>query len=458
MTKKSIFLIMGIMLTFTMVFANSAPSYWEGYPLSEVLVLDQNSAIQVESEKLLFDFSDPSISNTDNYWLSGRASAEYTMTNPTNEALIVQMVFPFIDSLDTINTDELLVNANGEQVAYDLLVDYQSLGDDYSFEDTNGLILNELDFSGVNLDDNATLYQFAINTNERMYFTIDFSFDLNNTKVIGINDLGGYSYDGNDNYELSGWLDDQTNVTLLVIGDDDLTFSTQAYTSYEEETEFNDFTVDLTNEIVQPKIYLVDYLKEKLNNSTINLIDDTQILNIIKYYLYSYESGYESAWEIGSYAEYKRMMAIVYEVNFAANETKTIKVGYLINGTMDKTETTTPTYSFEYLLSPASYWASFNDLTIDVITPTSSPYIIDSSVVFNLESDNHYEVKLTDLPDEELTFTLYKNQAITTSDKIDKILSNWGYYLPFIYLLVAVIVFVVFVTYIVKKHHVKKHR
>ena len=439
-----------------MVFANSAPSYWEGYPLSEVLVLDQNSAIQVDNEKLLFDFSDPSISNADNYWLSGRVSAEYTMTNPTDEAMTVQMVFPFIDSLDTIDTEELLVTANDEQVAYDLFIDYQSLDDDYSFTG-NGILDNELSFSDVNLDNDATLYQFAINTKERMYFTIDFSFDLHNTKIIGMNDLGGYSYDGNDNYELSGWVDGQTNVTLLVIGDD-LTFSTQAYTSYEKTTEFTDFTVDTTNEIVQPKGYLLSYLKENFNNKTISLIDDNQILNIIKYYLHSFQTGYESAWEIRSYAEYKRMMAIVYEVNFAANETKTIKVGYLINGTMDKTKTATPTYSFKYLLSPASYWASFKDLTIDVITPTASPYIIESSVAFELESVNHYEVKLSALPEDELTFTLYKNQAITTSDKLDKILSNWGYYLPFIYLLLAFIIFVVFITYIIKKHYQKKHQ
>lgn len=455
--KRKIIILALLLMCFTNVNANSAPSYWQGYPLSEILVLDQDSAIQIDNEYLLFDFSDTKISDNADYWLSARASAKYTMINPLNESLTVQMIFPFIDSLNTINTDELIVKADDQAVNYDLFIDYQSIDDEYSFEDTSGVLANELEFSDVNLQDDALLYQFKVSTNERMYLTIDFSFDINNTRIIGIDDLGGYSYDGNGNYQLSGWVDETTNVSLLVMGDD-LTFNTNAYTGYEKTTVFSDFTLDQTQESVQPKAYLIAYLKDKSNNETLEFIDDTQLLNIIKYYIHSDVSGYLSAWEIISYAESDRMMAIVYEVKFAANETKTIKVGYLINGTMDKTETATPKYSFEYLLTPASYWSSFKDLTIEVITPISAPYIIESSVAFNLLTDNHYQVKLETLPDEELTFTLYKNQAITTNDKIEKILSNWGYYLPIIYLFFAFVISIVFILYIVKRHRTKKHR
>lgn len=54
---KSIVIIF-LIFSFTLVFANSGPVYWQGYPSSDIMTVQKNSPIQVKSERLTFDFSD----------------------------------------------------------------------------------------------------------------------------------------------------------------------------------------------------------------------------------------------------------------------------------------------------------------------------------------------------------------------------------------------------------------
>ncbi|HYE84698.1 MAG TPA: hypothetical protein VEG39_21355 [Clostridia bacterium] len=79
-----------------MVFANSGPAFWQGYPASEVMSIEENSPISVKSEKLVFDFSN---CDDPDFTISGKVMATYEMVNPTEELRPVRMVFPFVGTL-----------------------------------------------------------------------------------------------------------------------------------------------------------------------------------------------------------------------------------------------------------------------------------------------------------------------------------------------------------------------
>ena len=49
--------VMLILTLFMPVYANSGPVYWQGYPAAEMMSVEPDTPITVESEELVFDFS-----------------------------------------------------------------------------------------------------------------------------------------------------------------------------------------------------------------------------------------------------------------------------------------------------------------------------------------------------------------------------------------------------------------
>lgn len=69
-------ILAAFMLSSATAFANSGPTFWQGYPSSDMLLIEQDSPIAVKNENLIFDFSD--YDNSD-YAISGKVSATYEM-------------------------------------------------------------------------------------------------------------------------------------------------------------------------------------------------------------------------------------------------------------------------------------------------------------------------------------------------------------------------------------------
>ncbi|PKM86368.1 MAG: hypothetical protein CVU87_12315 [Firmicutes bacterium HGW-Firmicutes-12] len=138
--------------------------------------------------------------------------------------------------------------------------------------------------------------------------------------------------------------------------------------------------------------------------------------------------GYCSFPELLEQAHYQRILTLVYDVKFPPNSEKEISVSYMTTGTMDKTKTVKPLYSFNYILNPAKNWAAFNNLNIKIITPKQAPYLLRSSIELVKEADRMYTITLAELPEDDLTFTLYEDEQITVLDKvIGKFQNNYGY-------------------------------
>ena len=146
---------------------------------------------------------------------------------------------------------------------------------------------------------------------------------------------------------------------------------------------------------------------------------------------------------------YQRIFTLVYTVEFPHSSEREVSISYYTSGTMDKTKTVDPLYTFDYILNPAKHWKDFKDLNIKVIAPEKAPHIVKSSIEFTKGENNTYTATLNKLPEDDLSFTLYANEKITLQDRIKGKLNNkFGYFFPFVanaaaLLVVAVIIIVV---------------
>ena len=99
-------------------FANSGPVFWQGYPSSEIMSIENDSPIEVKKENLVFDFSD----DGSGFAVDGKVTATYEMVNATDEPQSVQMAFPFVGTLNNILPNGITITADDSAVSYDVYI------------------------------------------------------------------------------------------------------------------------------------------------------------------------------------------------------------------------------------------------------------------------------------------------------------------------------------------------
>jgi len=110
---------------------------------------------------------------------------------------------------------------------------------------------------------------------------------------------------------------------------------------------------------------------------------------------------------------------------------------------MDKRNTAKPQYLYDYILNPAENWNKFNNLNIKIITPPEAPYIVDSSIELNKEEGNIYTAALENLPEDDLSFTLYSREKVTMLDKIEgRVNRSFGYFAPIVIGIIVILVMI----------------
>jgi hypothetical protein len=423
--------------------ANSGPVYWQGYPSAGIMAVERNSPIKVEREDLVFDFSDSADSD---YTVNGRATAVYKMSNPTGETQSVRMAFPFVGSAYSLSPDDIVITADGALLPYDVYIgeavksyanrDPQMKEASFEFEDIVSTITDKTYIAkSFKESDKGKLYTIYVEptTDQDINVAVDFSFNRNKTKIL----TGGFDrleWDG-QKLRIASWCRKAGVLEVFVLGED-IKLEINAYTDGELSERTGLFSYRVEEEQKEIKTYLAEYVVRFVNAERNDMLSDVQIYNL---YAKAFDEclsrhmGLCSEGDLRSSGEQKRIITLVYTVEFPPESQKEVSVSFTATGTMDNRKTVKPLYSFEYILSPAKNWAGFKDLNIEVIPPAAAPYIVQSSTALTKGEDGVYRASLDRLPEEDLSFTLYAFDKITLLDRAyGSVQRRFGYLTPIV--------------------------
>lgn len=443
-----IFIIILIILvsSVNLGYANSGPTYWDGYPSCEILSIEEDSTIVVENEDLVFDFSKDEYLDHSSYSISGLVTATYRMLNQTDDNQTVQMAFPIISSLENFNPDDIAIKVDNENVPFHIYIgdevrrrgnrkDNQE-DDRLDFEQIVKSIDREVYLPQYyDLKETGTLYTYDVSTTseEDVNLAIDYTYDSEKTRIIT---KGFNSYrEDNGEIRITSWVDDNEILEVYIIGEDiDLNIS--GFTDGELSKKTNDYSYKVKKQDISIEDYLkkfiVDY--KKLDRYSDYLVDN-QLFNIVYRELddaIGHNMSYIWMDDFYSLDHLNRIFVFIYETSFPKQSKRDVSISYLTRGTMDKTTTYDPLYTFEYLLNPAEKWADFDNLNIEIKPPKSTPYIVDSSIKLIKNEDGNYIGNFESLPDKDLIFTFYSKEKVTFIDKAKRKINRLTFTIPFI--------------------------
>ncbi len=423
--------------------ANSGPVFWQGYPSTDMMSIDERTPLAVERETLVFDFNHGYKSS---YSLSGRVKATYEMRNPTNETQSVQMAFPFVGSLDSLKTEEIGITSDGFVLPYEVYLGdvVNSYGDPIEEDSIVSLDFNHIvntikdkSYQGENFEENkiGKLYLIEVipTGGQELNLAVDFTFDSEKTKVL----TSGFNrYErSSEKTNIAAWCYEPKLLEILVLGED-INLEVNGYTDGSLGNKTDQFTYRISAQKTELKAYLMERIKEYTTLTSDSEIFDTQLYNLYAKDLdkaFARNSGYVSSEDLLSTGDYMRIIILLYTVEFPPNSIKKVDVQFTTIGTMDKTQTVEPLHSFNYILNPAKNWSDFKNLSIRIITPQKAPYVVKSSVDLTPVENNVYIANLVALPKEDLSFTLYAHEKITFLDEVKgRLKNNFGYFTPFV--------------------------
>lgn len=440
---KSIIAAVAFFSFSAVLFANSGPVFWQGYPSSEVMAVAEDSTISVEGENLTFDFSG---SEASGYSVNGKVTAVYEMVNPTAEQQSVQMAFPFVGTIDRLSFEDIAVTADNRVLPYVVypgaVADShgnpmaETKGISFSFADIVGGITNA-PYEAANFKENETgrLYKIDVEPagDKEINFAVDFTFDNNRTRIITKN-FDRYERDG-EKTRIAAWCREPKQFEICVLGET-IDFGTNAYLDGELAEETDLYTCRVTTEEIELKTYLMNYAGMDTGLKNSGRLSAPALYNMYAEVLdrcFTLNAGYSSEYDLMAHRNFERLLTLVYTVEFPPESKKEVSVRYKASGTMDRRETSEPIYSYDYILNPAENWGGFKDLSVKIIPPEEAPYIVRSNIDLVREESGVYTAFLESLPEKDFSFALYEKEEITFLDKVaGSLYSSFGYLYPIV--------------------------
>ncbi len=424
---RNVMIIIFLFLFTSKSWANAGPVFWEGHPSSEILLIDKNTPIAIAGERLVFDFSD---TGGQNFSLIARVKAAYEMYNTSDKAQLVEMAFPFVGQFNELAISNIGIKLDGKEIAYRAYVgDYEG---ELDFDDIINTIRTEK-YEAANFrgDERGKLYRidFKARAGESMVLAIDFDYDKEKTKLIprGFN---GYTI-GEGHIELNSWWQEDKTLEIFVLGDD-IDFNITGYLDGQMKEKTKDYSYEIKDQPMELEAYLLENVEGEIGK----IAAPNQIYNL---YAKTLDRGFDSfegfftMEEIESQGFHKKVVTLLYAVEFLPESNRKVEVSYDAIGTMDRRKTKDPLYIFDYILNPASNWKYFNKLDIEIIAPDQAPYLIDSSIEMQRGDDGIYRASLGDLPKEDINFILYNKEKISPLDRLEgRIYYKFGYFTPYL--------------------------
>ncbi|HZK17870.1 MAG TPA: hypothetical protein VFD15_01015 [Clostridia bacterium] len=437
-------------------FGNAGPTFWQGYPTTEMLVIDENCPIVIERENLVFDLrGDHSSEHT----IKGRVAASYQMKNPLGEAVSVQMAFPFVSSLNSFSTADTVIEADGETLPFDMYIGdalhghgRQSQGDmeaGLAFEEVVGTI-TRLPYApkSFTVNEKAKLYQIEAvpTTDQGINLAVDFTYDSDKTRVL----VGGFNRFERDEgkVRIAAWCYSPEVLEIIVLGDD-LDFDITVYA----DGQLKEKTDRYSYEVVTKEMELMPYLMEYVERKTPKIVEEFHGQQLYNLYAASvdrdllYNKGFCIYSDLLQQNHQERVLTALYTVDFPADSYREVAVGYEITGTMDRTQTLEPIYTFNYILNPAENWGGFRDLNIEIYTSDDSPHILESNIKLEKKGNGYYTASMEALPDTDFVFSTHANERVHALDKVQIFFHNVSWFFVFFGIPVLVIIVVAAIIY-----------
>ncbi|MBE0450891.1 MAG: hypothetical protein IBX70_08600 [Clostridia bacterium] len=446
--KISFLIILTVILSGVLAYGNSGPVTWFQYPGISMITIDEDTPITVLKEDLHFDFSEE---ERNDYSLIGKVSAKYRMKNTGEESINSRMVFPFIKNLWGVEKDQIEVFLDGNPIDYKIYYGetVSTISSGGEFEESIELqdILKSITDEkyspkNFNYEEKGTLYRIHLETDrdESMHVEAYFTTEMGSSRILAKGNNSYAYYNERNEFSVGTWLYEEKRIMEIFSFDEDLNIKIRGFQNGASDAEeATDFRYEIEEVEMDIEHYLFDFIATDTDiYSNIYVPEDKNV------YYKALDQALErelfiSEDHISSLLIASRYVLIAYEVPFEALEEKTVEVRYPTLGSMDKRETVEPTYTYNYFLHPAKYWKEFHDLTIRITPSKDYPYVLKSNLPLIKETDGTYVGTFETLPTEDLSFTLYEKEEITTSEKIKNTLDKNIYLLLFIGLPLLVI-------------------
>ncbi len=394
--------------------ANATPVYMSGGPSFSIAPWT-DSHVRVDKETLSF-YVDENAANR------AKVTASYSLTNTSQEALTLPLVFPFIsegyhDDIDVV------IESNGKTIDYELFTVGRVNTDTYFDNpahfheqvDINKILakLHEPVYQAGHFDEAAVtaLYKVTFNDQANRRAQVDFTIDPQKTGVLSFG-FNGFEIKNNGEITLSKYVDIKdlgTSSYLLVLGEDTL----------------KDIIASFNDSLEKTRVTTGEFLTQALLTVTDKGIDLSTrnwdniysfFLNEIDEYLSAEQPVFDFEMVLEGMLQ-NNIKALLYEVEFAGGSSNTLSVTYPVTATIDRRKTKDYLNTFAYILHPAENFDGFGGVDIVIELNAECPFIIDSSLPLSSVSPGVYKASFDGLPAADLVFSTYPKEKISFSDQ-----------------------------------------
>lgn len=389
--------------------ANSVQRYFEGIDSTGALVDMENCPIVVDKEDLDFyiEYSDDAPSRDDIYYAArfGYVTATYTFRNPSENTINMDVVFPYgyAPKNDKIVEKECSVKVNEEDVAWKKRY---TLKEYYRF---NALDDMKLIKDGFDQDEyfytDKKVYKYVYSVNDNVNGRkLEFQFASSSDRKI-VTDY--YSYSGSSTLYVDTV--GKQELTFYVIGED-LDLAACEETVINEQKGGHLTLVSRTEQTFGDELAFINRPKDSdisnvdWYNALSSKFDYVRNVTVFspQYLTVLGIDGYNGGYELFRWCQYTLSIAPGQSVVNAV----TVPLFPSVDEHYDP-----DVYEFTYYLSPATTWAGFKDLTVNIHT---NGYVLKYQDKGFEKVDGKYTYHTDTLPSGELTFKVCKEEKPTT--------------------------------------------
>ena len=389
--------------------ANSAQRYFEGIDSTGALVTMENCPIVVDKEDLDFyiEYSDDAPSRDDVYYAArfGYVTATYTFRNPSENTINMDVVFPYgyAPKNDKIVEKECSVKVDGEDVAWKKRY---TLKEYYRFNAVDDMQLIK---DGFDQDEyfytDKKVYKYVYSVNDNVNGRkLEFQFASSSDRKI-VTDY--YSYSGSSTLYVDTV--GKQELTFYVIGED-LDLAACEETVINEQKGGHLTLVSRTEQTFGDELAFINRPKDSdisdvdWYNALSSKFDYVRNVTVFspQYLTVLGIDGYNGGYELFRWCQYTLSIAPGQSVVNAV----TVPLFPSVDVHYDP-----DVYEFTYYLSPATTWAGFKDLTVNIHT---NGYVLKYQDQGFEKVDGKYTYHTDTLPSGELTFKICKEEKPTT--------------------------------------------